>query len=61
MCARTSGGGGNGKATGGPCQDPSNSFTPGTHVLMADGTTKPIEDVHTGDQVIATDPDTGHT
>ncbi len=38
-----------------------NSFTPGTDVLMADGTTKPIEDVEVGDQVLATDPETGET
>ncbi|MEU0581950.1 polymorphic toxin-type HINT domain-containing protein [Streptomyces griseoincarnatus] len=28
---------------------------------MADGTTKPIEDVKTGDKVVATDPETGET
>ncbi|MGP4112295.1 polymorphic toxin-type HINT domain-containing protein [Streptomyces sp. 4N509B] len=38
-----------------------NSFIPGTHVLMADGTTKPIEDVQIGDQVLATNPETGET
>ncbi|MEO3752480.1 polymorphic toxin-type HINT domain-containing protein [Streptomyces sp. B6B3] len=38
-----------------------NSFVPGTHVLMADGTTKPIEDVEIGDEVLATDPETGET
>jgi hypothetical protein len=38
-----------------------NSFVPGTHVLMADGSTKPIEDVQIGDEVLATDPDTGET
>ncbi|MET8976251.1 polymorphic toxin-type HINT domain-containing protein [Streptomyces sp. NPDC004539] len=38
-----------------------NSFVPGTEVLMADGTTKPIEDVKTGDKVLATDPKTGRT
>ncbi len=38
-----------------------NSFTPDTEVLMADGTTKPIEDVEIGDKVIATDPKTGKT
>ncbi|WBB96082.1 ricin-type beta-trefoil lectin domain protein [Solwaraspora sp. WMMA2080] len=38
-----------------------NSFTPGTKVLMADGTTTPIEDVKPGDKVIATDPETGTT
>ncbi|WP_255531956.1 RHS repeat-associated core domain-containing protein [Planomonospora sp. ID82291] len=37
------------------------SFVPGTLVLMADGTRKPIEDVEVGDQVIATDPETGQT
>ncbi|NRQ38596.1 DUF5615 family PIN-like protein [Nonomuraea sp. NN258] len=36
-----------------------NSFVPGTLVVMADGTTKPIEDVDVGDQVLATDPETG--
>ncbi|KPI04195.1 RHS repeat-associated core domain containing protein-containing protein [Actinobacteria bacterium OK074] len=45
--------------TGGSCE--SNSFVPGTHVLMADGTTKPIEDVRNGDKVTATDPETGET
>ncbi|MFI7295236.1 polymorphic toxin-type HINT domain-containing protein [Streptomyces sp. NPDC050121] len=40
---------------------PCNSFVPGTQVLMADGTTKPIEDVKTGDKVLATDPETGRT
>ncbi|MFI0263808.1 RHS repeat-associated core domain-containing protein [Streptomyces sp. NPDC017056] len=38
-----------------------NSFVPGTKVLMADGTRKPIEDVKTGDKVLATDPETGET
>nr|WP_308114672.1 polymorphic toxin-type HINT domain-containing protein [Streptomyces sp. ISL-12] len=38
-----------------------NSFVPGTEVLMADGSTKPIEDVKTGDKVLATDPKTGRT
>ncbi|WP_019816608.1 polymorphic toxin-type HINT domain-containing protein [Saccharomonospora saliphila] len=36
-----------------------NSFVPGTRVLMADGTTKPIEDVEIGEKVWATDPETG--
>src|SRR5437868_8506058 len=36
-----------------------NSFVPDTRVAMADGTTKPIQDVEVGDQVIATDPETG--
>lgn len=38
-----------------------NSFVPGAAVLMADGTTKPIEQVEVGDQVTATDPETGET
>ncbi|MFF4160310.1 RHS repeat-associated core domain-containing protein [Streptomyces sp. NPDC001678] len=38
-----------------------NSFTPETPVLMADGTQKPIKDVKIGDQVVATDPETGET
>ncbi|MFJ4916995.1 polymorphic toxin-type HINT domain-containing protein [Streptomyces sp. NPDC088726] len=38
-----------------------NSFTPGTRVLMADGTSKPIEKVKIGDEVLATDPETGIT
>ncbi|MFD0514170.1 Hint domain-containing protein [Streptomyces aureus] len=38
-----------------------NSFTPGTRVLMADGTTKAIKDVDIGDKVLATDPVTGET
>ncbi|GAA3390945.1 hypothetical protein GCM10017752_21650 [Streptomyces roseoviridis] len=50
----SSGGGGSGKSG---C----NSFVPGTKVLMADGSTKPIEKVRTGDRVIATDPVTGET
>ena len=35
------------------------SFSGATLVLMADGTKKPIEDVQVGDEVIATDPETG--
>jgi hypothetical protein len=38
-----------------------NSFAPGTNIAMADGTTKPIDQVKTGDQVITTDPNTGNT
>ncbi|GAA0954694.1 polymorphic toxin-type HINT domain-containing protein [Nonomuraea longicatena] len=37
------------------------SFVPGTQVLMADGTTKPIEKIKVGDKVLATDPETGQT
>ncbi|MDT0331472.1 RHS repeat-associated core domain-containing protein [Nocardiopsis lambiniae] len=36
-----------------------NSFVPGTRVVMADGSTKPIENVEIGDEVLATDPETG--
>jgi RHS repeat-associated protein len=42
------------------CEKP-NSFTPDTKVLMADGTTKAIKDVKIGDEVLATDPETGKT
>ncbi|WP_245380808.1 RHS repeat-associated core domain-containing protein [Kibdelosporangium banguiense] len=38
-----------------------NSFVPGTRVLMADGSTKPIEDLQPGDLVLATNPETGVT
>ncbi|MFI5620512.1 polymorphic toxin type 43 domain-containing protein [Streptomyces sp. NPDC051567] len=38
-----------------------NSFTTGTLVLMADGSTKPIEEVEPGDKVKATDPKTDET
>jgi RHS repeat-associated protein len=38
-----------------------NSFIPGTLVQLADGTTKPIEDLVVGDIVLATDPQTGTT
>ncbi len=36
-------------------------FLAGTQVLMADGTTKAIEEVELGDEVLATDPVTGET
>ncbi|MBP2183817.1 golvesin C-terminal-like domain-containing protein [Amycolatopsis magusensis] len=49
--------GGGASATKGTC----NSFVPGTSVLMADGTYRPIEDVREGDAVLAADPDTGRT
>ncbi|MFC7732187.1 polymorphic toxin-type HINT domain-containing protein [Actinomadura keratinilytica] len=38
-----------------------NSFLPGTPVLMADGTRKPIERVRVGDMVWASDPVTGRS
>ncbi|GGP16474.1 DNRLRE domain-containing protein [Nonomuraea glycinis] len=37
------------------------SFVPGTQVAMADGTYKPIEEVVVGDEILATDPETGET
>ncbi|WP_018349903.1 polymorphic toxin-type HINT domain-containing protein [Longispora albida] len=43
---------------GGSCD---NSFEGDTPVLMADGTTKPIEFVAVGDEVMATNPETGET
>ncbi|HET9381680.1 MAG TPA: polymorphic toxin-type HINT domain-containing protein, partial [Streptomyces sp.] len=58
---QSSGGdGGDSGASGASCPI-NNSFVPGTRVLMADGTTKPIEDVKNGDKVLATDPETGET
>ncbi|WP_217185396.1 RHS repeat-associated core domain-containing protein [Streptomyces sp. AC495_CC817] len=36
-----------------------NSFTAETRVLMADGSTKRIDDVDIGDEVVATDPESG--
>ncbi|MFD5430357.1 polymorphic toxin-type HINT domain-containing protein, partial [Streptomyces sp. NPDC127084] len=41
-------------------KDP-HSFVPQTPVLLADGTSKPIKDLRVGDQVTATDPETGET
>ncbi|WP_405608193.1 RHS repeat-associated core domain-containing protein [Streptomyces sp. NBC_01508] len=38
-----------------------NSFTADTPVLLADGTRKPIKDIRIGDQVLATDPETGES
>ncbi|WP_067969781.1 RHS repeat-associated core domain-containing protein [Nocardiopsis trehalosi] len=38
-----------------------NSFVPGTDVVMADGTTADIEDIDLGEEVLATDPETGET
>ncbi|WP_189922998.1 polymorphic toxin-type HINT domain-containing protein [Kitasatospora xanthocidica] len=37
------------------------SFLPGTQVLLADGTTRAIDNLQPGDQVTATDPETGTT
>ncbi|MFE5995279.1 polymorphic toxin-type HINT domain-containing protein [Streptomyces sp. NPDC056454] len=36
-------------------------FLAGVEILMADGSTKTIEDVKVGDEVLATDPETGET
>ena len=36
------------------------SFAPGTLVLLADGSLRPIEKLQPGDRVVATDPETGH-
>ncbi|MEU6479908.1 RHS repeat-associated core domain-containing protein [Streptomyces sp. NPDC047017] len=43
------------------CESAPHSFLPGTKVLMADGSTKNIEDVSLGDKVVVTDPETGGT
>ncbi|WP_440351713.1 polymorphic toxin-type HINT domain-containing protein [Melissospora conviva] len=43
------------------CLKKGNSFEPGTLVLLADGSAKPIEDVKVGDAVMATDPEGGVT
>ncbi|WP_405983817.1 polymorphic toxin-type HINT domain-containing protein [Streptomyces sp. NBC_00872] len=37
------------------------SFVAGTKILLADGTSRPIEQIETGDRVTATDPTTGET
>ncbi|MFB6518853.1 polymorphic toxin-type HINT domain-containing protein [Streptomyces sp. NPDC056401] len=55
LVAKITGGG-----KGGTCPVP-NSFTAGSLVLMADGTTKPIEKIENGDKVQAADPETGET
>ncbi|MFV2018368.1 polymorphic toxin-type HINT domain-containing protein [Micromonospora sp. LOL_023] len=45
---------------GASCPIP-NSFVPGTRVVMAGGGSKPIEDLEVGEEVLATDPETGET
>ncbi|MER7335705.1 MULTISPECIES: polymorphic toxin-type HINT domain-containing protein [unclassified Micromonospora] len=46
--------------TDGPsCQAKPNSFVPGTKVVMADGSSKAIEELKVGDRVLATDVETG--
>ncbi|MGW7439594.1 polymorphic toxin-type HINT domain-containing protein [Streptomyces sp. NPDC054849] len=47
------------KAVPPPCSR--NSFVAGTEVLLADGTSKPIEELRSGDEVVATDPETDET
>ncbi|NXY96974.1 ricin-type beta-trefoil lectin domain protein [Streptomyces sp. BR123] len=47
-----------GKARWKPC---ANSFVAGTLVQMADGSTKPIEELTSDDVVLATNPETGET
>ncbi|MGR4877863.1 ricin-type beta-trefoil lectin domain protein [Streptomyces sp. LARHCF249] len=37
------------------------SFVPGTKVQLANGASKPIEELSTNDEVLATDPETGET
>ncbi|MDQ0908716.1 RHS repeat-associated protein [Streptomyces canus] len=44
-----------------PSRKVGNSFVPGTTVVMADGTEKPIEEIAPGDEVRATDPESGTT
>ncbi|UWM49135.1 polymorphic toxin-type HINT domain-containing protein [Streptomyces carpaticus] len=41
--------------------DKCNSFVPGTRVLLADGSAKPIEELEVGNEVLATDPETGES
>ncbi|MGW1715621.1 ricin-type beta-trefoil lectin domain protein [Streptomyces sp. NPDC002156] len=61
--ADSGGGGSDGGSDGGGSADSctTNSFTPGTRVLMADGSAKEIKDVEVGERVMATDPETGET
>ncbi|MFD8603260.1 polymorphic toxin-type HINT domain-containing protein [Streptomyces globisporus] len=51
------------KGEGGSCPTSAknHSFLPGTQVLLADGTTKPIEEIELGDDVVVTDPESGET
>ncbi|WP_436532489.1 LamG-like jellyroll fold domain-containing protein [Actinoplanes sp. HUAS TT8] len=55
--AKSNGSGGD-RQDYGTCE---HSFDPKTRVLMADGSTKPIAAVEVGDQVTATDPESGKT
>ncbi|MDG4756613.1 polymorphic toxin-type HINT domain-containing protein [Micromonospora sp. WMMD710] len=58
---RSSLSGSGGGAAGGLRGCLTNSFVPGTAVVLANGTTKAIEDIAVGDEVLATDPETGQT
>ena len=49
------------KRASAPSCDVGNSFTADTRVLLADGTTRPIDQLEPGDEVIATDEQTGQT
>lgn len=49
------------KQRDGEACEPPNSFAPGTLIVLADGSTRPIEAVTPGTLVRATDPTTGHT
>ncbi|MFC9606944.1 polymorphic toxin-type HINT domain-containing protein [Streptomyces niveus] len=50
------------KDSDGPgCTTKKHSFLPGTMVLLADGTSKKIEDVRPGAKITVTDPETGET
>ncbi|OPC76479.1 hypothetical protein B4N89_46455 [Embleya scabrispora] len=51
-----------GKGAKGPkAPDCGHSFIPDTEVQMADGSTKPIQDVQPGDVVLSADPESGET
>ncbi|MFG2093960.1 polymorphic toxin-type HINT domain-containing protein [Streptomyces sp. NPDC048612] len=59
--SRDGGGTRPGDSRRGNTTSPCHSFPPGTQIALADGKKKNIEDVTTGDNVIATDPETGKT
>ncbi|MER5931556.1 polymorphic toxin-type HINT domain-containing protein [Streptomyces sp. NPDC002054] len=50
---------GSSRSGGGEKGETCNSFVPGTKVLMADGSSKPIEDVQLGDEVVASNAESG--
>ncbi|WP_420802628.1 polymorphic toxin-type HINT domain-containing protein [Streptomyces cavernae] len=54
-------GGALGRGRGGSGGGCNQCFLAGTNVLMADGSTKDIEDIRVGEEVVATDPETGET